>query len=137
MKEACASKDIEKVIIKTTDESSFNRMARGEILAIDGATTNRRQKRSGCGDNIKVLKNKSLAKITPRLFRHFAQAMVKVVGVGHIVLHSYQFIVYNLALFALIVATMHPEVMVLSFAVAMRLQTFPRSANAVSLVLFK
>ena len=54
MKKACGNKQIEKITIKTTDADNFNKMANGEIVAVDVPTSKfRRKRQDGCA-NMKV-----------------------------------------------------------------------------------
>ena len=48
MKKVCGNKEIEKITIKTTDEDSFNKMANGDIVAVDVPTNISRARRGGC-----------------------------------------------------------------------------------------
>ena len=48
MKKACGDKEIEKITIKTTDADNFNRMANGEIVAVDVPTQISRRRQGGC-----------------------------------------------------------------------------------------
>ena len=48
MKKVCGNKEIEKITIKTTDEDNFNKMANGEILAVDVPSNISRSRRGGC-----------------------------------------------------------------------------------------
>ena len=48
MKKVCGNKEIEKITIKTTDEDSFNKMANGDIVAVDVPTNISRTRRGGC-----------------------------------------------------------------------------------------
>ena len=48
MKKVCGNKVIEKITIKTTDEDNFNKMANGEIVAVDVPSNISRSKRGGC-----------------------------------------------------------------------------------------
>ena len=53
MKEACKSKEVEKVTIKSTSKDSFNRMANGEVVAVPIGISRRR--RAGCANiNVKT-----------------------------------------------------------------------------------
>ena len=57
MKKVCGNKEIEKITIKTTDEDSFNKMANGDIVAVDVPTNISRSRRGGCS-KIKASKKK-------------------------------------------------------------------------------
>ena len=48
MKKVCGNKEIEKITIKTTDEDNFNKMANGEIVAVDVPSNISRSRRGGC-----------------------------------------------------------------------------------------
>ena len=55
MKKACGNKEIEKITIKTTDADNFNKMANGEIVAVDVPTNISRRRLGGC-TNLRVTK---------------------------------------------------------------------------------
>ena len=62
MKQVCGNKVIEKITIKTTDEDNFNKMANGEIVAVDVPSNISRSRRGGCS-KIKASKNESLSNV--------------------------------------------------------------------------
>ena len=54
MKEACGNKAIEKVIIQSTNKNVFEKMANGDIVAVEESQSSLRQKRDGCS-KVKVI----------------------------------------------------------------------------------
>ena len=53
MKKVCGNKAIEKITVKSTDADSFNKMANGEIVAIEASNSGRTRRDTECS-NLKV-----------------------------------------------------------------------------------